>query len=169
MAVRWVTTMIDLPAVPFDAATAFWAAVAGATVSPARGPAGEFRTLVPASGDAVLGAQRLADGPARVHLALHTDDQTGLADHAVRLGATLLDDSRGHASYPSPHGLAFCVVTGAPGDPLRFLLQRCGVDGGSDEWTTLRDPAGLEFCVTDRDPGTGPGDVSTLEPGGNRA
>lgn len=29
----------------------------------------------------------------------------------------------------------------------------------TDDWTTLRDPAGLEFCVTDRDPRTGGRDL----------
>lgn len=82
---------------------------------------------------------------------------------------------------PSPGYIEFARLSSGPGDSLRVLLQRLGDDGparahldlGTDdrtdevermvalgatevrrsaEWTTLRDPAGLEFCVTDRDP-----------------
>jgi hypothetical protein len=244
MPVTWTTAMMDLPADTLDAATRFWCAVAGATRSPSRGPEQEFRTLLPPAGDPALKVQRLGDGPARVHLDLAGPDPAGNRARAERLGARLLDDSRGHATYSSPYGLVFCVVTETPtqppapvdwgthtsvvdqvcldvpadrfdeeaafwagllerdlhdspgyaefarldraaGDPLRFLLQRCGFDGPvrahldlattsraaevdritalgapvvrvTDGWTTLRDPAGLEFCMTDRDPRPAP-------------
>jgi hypothetical protein len=80
-------------------------------------------------------------------------------------------------------GGQFAHLPRTPDEPLRVMLQRCGpgttkahldfaatdrhasvrwlVGLGATEvrrttdWTTLRDPAGLEFCVTDREPGTG--------------
>ena len=241
MPVTWTTAMLDLPAGSVDEATSFWCAVAGTTLSPTRGPEQEFRSLLPPSGDdPALKVQRLGNGPARIHLDLAGPDPAGNRARAERVGARLLDDSPGYATYSSPHGLVFCVVTETParppapvdwgthtslvdqvcvdvperwfddeaafwsallerdlhdspgyaefarldrrpGDPLRFLLQRCGFDGPvrahldlgttaraaevdritplgapvvrvTEGWTTLRDPAGLEFCVTDRDP-----------------
>ncbi len=81
----------------------------------------------------------------------------------------------------SPTHQEFARLDWQPIDPLKVLLQRCGHDGPvrahldlatTDRpaevarlvalgavivretawWTTLRDPAGLEFCVTDRVP-----------------
>jgi hypothetical protein len=241
MAVRWVTAMLDVPADALEETARFWCAVADATPSATRGPEEEFRTLLPAAGDPILKVQRLGSGPARLHLDLADPAPAESRDRAGRLGARLLDDSRGWATYASPGGLVFCVVGETPaappapvdwgthsslvdqvcldipedrfddeaafwaallerdvhdspgyaefarldrlpGDPVRLLLQRCGSAGPvrahldlattarpdevrrltalgapvvrvTDGWTTLRDPAGLEFCVTDRDPG----------------
>lgn len=79
----------------------------------------------------------------------------------------------------------FSTLERPAGQPLRLLLQRLASDDGSvrahfdlssadrlaevvrhrsldaelvrdtGNWTVLRDPAGLEYCVTDRDPATG--------------
>lgn len=87
----------------------------------------------------------------------------------------------GRGVTPSPTHAEFARLDARPTDPLRVLLQRCGRRGlvrahldvattdrtaevarltglgaslvrHTDQWTTLRDPAGLDFCVTDRVP-----------------
>jgi len=240
---RWATAFLDLPADTFEAATAFWRAVTGSGLSPARGEHDEFATLVPRDGDSYLRVQRIADGPGGVHLDLHTDDVPGFVDRAASLGAQV-QWSDNHVVMSSPGGFPFCVVgrpagtslpspvpwwggtsivdqvcldipghlheeetafwaalTGweytegrfpefstleRPADqPLRLLLQRLESDDGpvrahldlssadrvaevvrhrsldaalvrdTGNWTVLSDPAGLEYCVTDRDPVTG--------------
>jgi hypothetical protein len=234
----WLTAFLDLPAYVFDDEVAFWLAASGTTLSAPRGEHAQFASLLPVAGDPWLRVQRLGRGPARVHLDLHAEDQAGLRDRAVRLGAVRGGDGPA-ATYASPGGLVFCVVTDplsaraptptwpqpsrvdqvcldipgsafdfeaafwgellgvavtpspthaefarlamGPADPLKVLLQRCGHEDpvrahldlattdrpaevarlvalGADmvretpNWTTLRDPAGLEFCVTDRPP-----------------
>jgi hypothetical protein len=62
--VRWLTVFLDFPAGSFGAGVAFWREVTGSTLSPFRGAAGEFATLLPADGDAYLRVQRLAGGGA---------------------------------------------------------------------------------------------------------
>jgi hypothetical protein len=241
-AVRWLTGFIDLQSEGFDAACSFWQELTRSTLSPPRGPAGEFATLVPENGDAFVRVQRLGSGSAGCHLDIHFDDVgTGRA-LATSLGATPLRPP----AFVSPGGLAFCVVphrgeahrptplvwpdghrslvdqmcldipprqfddeasfwaalTGwerrsgsrpefeyllrPPGIPLRLLLQhldedqpgpcRAHLDLACDDviseqkrhellgatvvrampnWTTMRGPAGTEYCITRRDPFSG--------------
>jgi hypothetical protein len=240
---RWTTAFIDLPPSAFDDDTAFWRAVTGSGLSSLRGEHHEFATLVPRDGDPYLKVQRLADGPAGIHLDLHTDDVAGFVEQATSLGAQVRW-SGDHVVMTSPGGFTFCVVphpagqtlpspvpwwggtsivdqicldipdgrhetetafwmalTGwehtegrfpefsclerPAGHPLRLLLQHLESDDGpvrahidlssadrvaevvrhrsldaellrdTRNWTVLRDPAGLEYCVTDRDPVTG--------------
>ncbi len=60
--VRWLTVFLDFPADSFGAGVAFWREVTGSGLSPFRGAAGEFATLLPTDGDAYLRVQRIADG-----------------------------------------------------------------------------------------------------------
>ncbi len=103
--------------------------------------------------------------PGGRHLDLHTDDVRGLASRPEELGVS--------ASYH--------VLARPEGMPLRLLLQRLGderpgvsahLDLACDDrdaeaarhlalgaehvrrtdwWTTLRDPAGRDYCLTRRD------------------
>jgi hypothetical protein len=248
--VAWLTAFVDLPADGHGHGTAFWSAVTRSAVSPVRGPAGEFTTLLPRDGDAYVRVQRRTEGDPGVHVDLHVDDLAAAADAATSFGATVVHRG-GHVVLRSPAGLRFCVVrhrgehtrpspvqradggrerldqvcvdvpapaydaecrfwaalTGwehrpslvpelsflvrPPALPLRMILQRLGADDGAvearahldiacgptaadvaaavaahealgavvvarhDRWTTLRDPAGLRYCCTVRDPVTG--------------
>ncbi|MEO1060865.1 MAG: VOC family protein [Actinomycetota bacterium] len=246
MTIRWVTAFLDLPAAVVEDGAGFWGAVTATTPSARRGDREEFRTLVPADGDAHLRVQAVADGPGGVHLDLHVDDVEAAADRAVALGAEVVARP-GHIILRSPGGLPFCAVAHhgeatpprpishggattrvdqvsidvpAPrferecafwagltswelqasrlsefaaldrpaGIPWRILLQRLGPDDtgasarahldvacgttveaaishhrslgarrGSDGvvWTTMTDPAGMPYCLTQRDPITG--------------
>jgi hypothetical protein len=234
----WLTAFLDVPAEVAEAESTFWEAVTATSRSAARGDHGEFWSLQPDDGDPVLRVQRLADGPARMHVDLHADDPDTARRRAGELGAELLAEP-GWTVHRSPGGLVFCIVGAGPsrrpgalslphasrldqlcldvpadrydaetafwcgllrrelrpspgyaefarlesraGDSFRVLVQRVGdaddvrihldlaTDDRTDEvermvalgahevrrtaeWTTLQDPAGLPFCVTDRDP-----------------
>lgn len=240
---RWITAFLDLPEDSFEDGTAFWQGVTGSTLSAPRGERGEFATLIPRDGDPYLKVQRIKDGPAKIHLDLHTQDVAGFVEHATGLGASVQKQGE-YVVMTSPGGFTFCVVdhptggsraTPVPwwgglslvdqvcldmpssvhdhefefwtrltgwehlggrfrefstlerpaGQTLRLLLQRLDAADGPvrahldlssadpvaevvrhrslgaehvrehSRWTVLRDPAGLEYCVTERDPTTG--------------
>jgi hypothetical protein len=250
--VSWVTAFLDLPPDVHEAGTRFWSAVTAYAVSPPRGDAAEFTTLIPPVGDPFLKIQRTgARGPGRpgLHLDLHVTSVAASAARAEGLGAAVVDRSEdGFVVLRSPGGFVFCFVhevltrrpwptrwpqqhesvvdqvcldipaagydtecgfwselTGWPvrgsvkrpefrhlvrpdGIPIRLLLQRLGeappgpvtghLDLACDDrptevarherlgatvvavragWTTLRDPAGALYCITDRDPRSGLG------------
>lgn len=246
MSTTWISALFDLPAENHAATTAYWSAVTGYRLSESRRDADEFATLVPPDGDDYLRVQRLADGPARLHLDVSVADLEAAAEQAVGAGARVISRSDdGYVALRSPGGFVFCVVshTGAtvpapaswpdvrrsqvyglcldipsalydaeaafwvhvlagehrvferrpefaqlpvsdPG-PLVVLLQRTDEPAGKvrvhldlgtpdrpaevarhvalggrvldveEFWTVLADPAGLRYCVTDRDPATG--------------
>lgn len=244
MNIAWLTAFIDQPAEVFEAGSRFWEQATGSTRSAARGPNGEYATLIPSSGESCLRVQCL-EGEPRIHLDFHVGDLSGARNHAVQLGATVVYEGK-HAIMRSPSGFTFCFVThGGRADfpvpvmqprphlltqvsidiphdqfadecqfwaamtgwdllptsaasfaalqqpdhiALRLLLQQLGEDDKGNEtrahldiacgshfvevsetmatygakrvyqnehWTTMRDPAGLHFCLTRRDPETG--------------
>jgi hypothetical protein len=111
---RWLTLFLDFPAEAFDAGVAFWREVTSSDLSPFRGEAGEFATLLPPDGDAYLRVQRTADGSGGCHLDLHADPAAGTVDQAaaraVALGATVRHASEGLVIMGSPGGFTFCLV-----------------------------------------------------------
>jgi hypothetical protein len=111
---RWLTLFLDFPAEAFDAGVTFWREVTGSDLSPFRGAAGEFATLLPPDGDAYLRVQRTADGSGGCHLDLHADPAAGTVDQAaeraVALGATVRHVSEGLVIAESPGGFTFCLV-----------------------------------------------------------
>ena len=114
MTFRWLTLFLDFPAGSFDAGVAFWREMTGTVLSPFRGAAGEFATLLPPDGDAYLRVQRIADGSGGCHLDLHLDPAAGTvdqaADRAVALGAVVRYASEGLVIMDSPGGFTFCLV-----------------------------------------------------------
>lgn len=105
----WYSGFLDLDAASYDAGLAFWRDVSGWSVSAARGEDGEFVTLEPEDGDALLRVQRLASGGSRIHLDVHVEDPRAAADRAVALGAREVAD-RGYVVLASPGGYPFCFV-----------------------------------------------------------
>jgi Glyoxalase-like domain len=114
MSLRWLTVFLDFPAGSFDAGTAFWQAVTGAGLSPARGADGEFATLLPPAGDAYLRVQRIRDDAGGCHLDLHVDTATeslnAAADRARAAGAAIRHTGPGLIIADSPGGFTFCLV-----------------------------------------------------------
>jgi hypothetical protein len=238
----WLTAFLDLSPEDHERTLAFWSAVTGYEVSPARGEHGQFVTLLPPAGDAHLRVQRLGAGPSRIHLDVHVPDRAEAADRAADLGARVRERWDDVAVMESPAGLVFCLVgehERVPAPParwpthsslvdqvcldvppadyvaecgfwsalleqplrpsthpefhslerpddvaVRILLQRrdddtpasVHLDLACDDrtaeterhvalgaavvrrregWTVLRDPAGLAYCITDRDPERG--------------
>ncbi|THV43053.1 VOC family protein [Glycomyces buryatensis] len=111
MAARWVTAFWDFPSAGFEAGIDFWLQASGTTLSPRRGPDGEFATLVPPDGDAHLRVQRVQSGPGGNHLDLHVDDVELDAARAVALGANVLHREPGLIVLRSPGGLPLCLDT----------------------------------------------------------
>jgi hypothetical protein len=54
--------------------------------------------------------QHLGEGPAKVHLDIHTNDRTAEVARLQRLGADLVEDGPEWAIMRDPAGLVFCVV-----------------------------------------------------------
>lgn len=111
----WVSACLDVDAAHWETEPAFWAAVAGHRISPTRGDADQFASLVPPSGHGHLRVQRVDDpgsgAATRVHLDLHVADPARAADRALALGADLVHRSEdGYVVLRSPGGLTFCFV-----------------------------------------------------------
>ena len=107
----WMSAFSDLAPERFDEGVAFWRGVTGYDLSPTRGAADEFATLVPRDGDDYLRVQRLGEGPSRVHLDLHVEDPEAAADRAAALGAAVtVRHERGYVTLSSPGGFTFCFV-----------------------------------------------------------
>lgn len=114
----WITAFLDLTPAEHDAAVAFWSEVTGYAVSDPGGDDDEFRALLPPDGDDHLRAQRLGDGPSRIHLDLHVGDPRAAADTAVGRGAVEVDASDdGYIVLRSPGGLGFCFGTSPASTP----------------------------------------------------
>ncbi|GAB4069864.1 hypothetical protein GCM10028777_33220 [Angustibacter speluncae] len=113
--VRWLWAFVDAPGETFDADVAFWQGVTRTSLSPRRGPQGQFVTLLPEHGAAWVKAQRLDDGPPRVHLDLDVVEPLPVArDRAVALGARVLDELDDVVVCASPGGLVFCLTRWHP-------------------------------------------------------
>ncbi len=114
MAVTWLTAFLDTPRTESGAAgVAFWQQVTGWGSSARRGQAGEFVTLVPGDGDAVLRVQEVAGPAAGVHLDVHVEDLAAAREAAVGLGGGIVVDQTDDAELVvlrSPGGLAFCLT-----------------------------------------------------------
>jgi Glyoxalase-like domain len=167
MRFRWVTIFLDIPNNAFERGVTFWREVTGSGLSPLRGAAGEFATLLPARGDAYLRVQRVGAGPGGCHLDLHVD----VSSESLSAAA-----SRATAALPRPEGIPVRLLLqgrsdAAPGDRVtghvdfacdsRRLLADVHAGVGArvlstfPHWIVLADPVGRQYCLTGRDPRTG--------------
>jgi hypothetical protein len=106
--------VIDVPPSGHDRELAFWSAATGQALARfdrhpeyhgAALPGPEFWLLV----------QRLGDGPARVHVDIHTDDLDAEVARLERLGAERVQQVHGWWVMRDPAGLPFCVIASRPG------------------------------------------------------
>jgi Glyoxalase-like domain len=179
MRFRWVTIFLDFPNNAFQPGVAFWREVTQSGLSPLRGAAAEFATLLPATGDAYLRVQRVGAGPGGCHLDLHVDPAAeslpAAAARAQAAGATVLHAEDGLVVASSPGGFPFCLVewegeslvpepvqlgdTGASrADQLCLDIPAAGYDRECSFWTALtgvspRTGARSEFTVLPRPEG----------------
>jgi hypothetical protein len=124
--IRWVVAFLDNASDEVAATNAFWQAATATTLSPVRGPEGQFATLQPAEGDAWLKVQRLDGPPAggRVHVDLAVDGgRAGLrtaVGRAAGLGAVVDTELDTVVVLRSPGGFPFCLTDwDASGRPAR--------------------------------------------------
>lgn len=106
--------VIDVPPADHDRELAFWAAAVGQPLTRFDNYPEYHGTVL--YGDALrLLTQRLDDGPARVHLDIHTDDMDAELARLEALGARRVQEVHGWWILCDPAGLPFCVLPSPPG------------------------------------------------------
>jgi hypothetical protein len=106
---RLARIVIDAPGDTHDAEVAFWREASGIPLRRfERFPA--FHGVRPGPDGIGLLTQHLGDGPAGVHLDIHTNDLAAEVARLVALGASVVDDSQLWTILRDPAGLLFCVV-----------------------------------------------------------
>lgn len=136
MPVRWLTVFLDFPADTFDAVVAFWQEVTGYELSPSRGAASEFATLLPPASDAYLRVQRVREGSGGYHVDLHVD-QGSLEESAARaeaLGARVRHVEAELVIADSPGRFTFCIV---PWEGESVVPGPLVTDGGASRVDTV--------------------------------
>jgi Glyoxalase-like domain len=112
---RIAKVVIDVPPAGHDTELAFWQAASGLPLTGSRAfpeyhgadlPGQQFRLLL----------QRLDDGPARVHLDIHTDDLAAEVARLEGLGAERVAQVHDWQVMRDPAGLVFCVLPEPPGE-----------------------------------------------------
>jgi quinol monooxygenase YgiN len=110
-AARWATAVLDVAPGEASVSAGFWCAVTGSSLSSGRGVRNELTTLLPPDGDAYLGMQELAVGPAASHLDLHVEDVAAAAEHAKAVGSDARSEpGASPVVLASPGGYVFCLV-----------------------------------------------------------
>jgi hypothetical protein len=110
---RLAAVVIDVPADDHDRELRFWEEAAGQPFG--RLPYPEYHGAELHGRDFTLLLQRLGEGPARVHVDIHTDDLAGEVDRLERLGAERVQRVNFWQVMRDPAGLLFCVVPDPPG------------------------------------------------------
>ena len=106
--------VIDVPAADHDRELAFWSGATGLPLARYdRHP--EYHGAELHGQELGLLIQRLGDGPARVHLDIHTDDPAAETARLEKLGAELVEQVHQWWIMRDPAGLLFCVVPERPG------------------------------------------------------
>jgi len=106
--------VIDVAHADHDRELAFWNAATGL-------PLLQFCQYSEYHGAALHGQelglliQRLDDGPARVHLDIHTDDLAAEMNRLEGLGAQRVQQAHSWWVMRDPAGLVFCVIPEPPG------------------------------------------------------
>jgi hypothetical protein len=106
--------VIDVPGGEHDRELAFWGAATGSPLDRFDQHPEYHGTGLPGS-DLWLLVQRLDDGPARVHLDIHTDDLDAEVARLEKLGAERVQQVHGWWVLRDPAGLLFCVLPSRPG------------------------------------------------------
>ena len=106
---RLARIVIDAPSETHDAEVTFWRAATGVPLQRyERFPA--FHGAPPGPDCMGLLLQLLGDGPAGVHVDIHTNDRAAEVARLIGLGATVVDESQPWTILRDPAGLLFCVV-----------------------------------------------------------
>lgn len=102
-------TIVDVPEADYDREVAFWAGAIGRALEQnPRHP--EYHGVMLPGEHFGLVVQHLEEGPARVHLDIHTDDLEAEVARLERLGARRVRMAHDWWIMQDPAGLAFCVI-----------------------------------------------------------
>jgi hypothetical protein len=118
------TIVIDVSEADHDREVAFWRVASGAELDRSERYPEFYGGKLPGDGAALL-VQRLAAGPARVHLDIHTDDLDAEVARLERAGARRVGEVNGWWIMEDPAGLPFCVIPEKPGNLT---------DGNASRW-----------------------------------
>lgn len=111
---RLCMVVIDVPPEDHGQELAFWRAASGEDLAQIeRHP--EYHGALLHGQEVGLLVQRLGEGPARVHLDIHTDDLAAEVARLAALGAHRVHGTDFWWVMRDPAGLLFCVVAEPPG------------------------------------------------------
>ena len=113
---RLSKTVIDVPPAEHDREVSFWSAALGQHLKQGE-HFPEYHGVALHGQDFGLLIQRLGQGPARVHLDIHTDDLEAEVARLEALGAERVEFVHAWWILRDPAGLLFCVVP-EPDDSL---------------------------------------------------
>ncbi len=106
---RLTKAVIDVPPADHDREAAFWSAAIGQPLAQSE-KYPEYHGAYLHGQDFRLLLQRLGEGPARVHLDIHTDDLDAEVARLERLGAQRVEQVHCWWVMRDPAGLLFCVL-----------------------------------------------------------
>jgi catechol 2,3-dioxygenase-like lactoylglutathione lyase family enzyme len=107
--------VIDVPAAEHDGEVAFWNAALGRELKQGE-HFPEYHGVALHGEELGFLIQRLGDGPARVHLDIHTDDLDAEVARLEALGAERVESVHAWWIMRDPAGLVFCVVPDPAGE-----------------------------------------------------
>jgi hypothetical protein len=110
---------IDVPSADHDRELDFWRAATGQPLTQIERHPAYHGAALPGT-QIMLLVQRLGDGPARMHVDIHTDNLAAEVARLKALGAEQVDVGQ-ESSWQvmrDPAGLLFCVVPDPPGTPI---------------------------------------------------
>jgi hypothetical protein len=115
--------VIDVPAAGHDRELAFWSAAVGQPLTRFDAHP-EYHGAALHGPQAGLLIQRLGDGPARVHLDIHTDDLAAEISRLEELGPERVQQVHSWWILRDPAGLPFCVIPEPAGSLSDSNAQR---------------------------------------------
>lgn len=116
--------VIDVPGADHEPTMAFWQGALGTSLTRSERHQEFHWARLPHHQNLALLVQHLGDGPARVHLDIHTDDVAAEVARLVQLGARRERQAGDWVVMRDPAGLLFCVVSEPPGALTDANAQR---------------------------------------------
>ena len=107
--------VIDVPQTDHDAELAFWGTATGSNLARVEQFPEYHGGRLAGCGDAAMLVQRLGDGPAAIHIDIHTSDLEAEVARLEQAGATRVQQVHAWWIMRDPAGLLFCVIPDQPG------------------------------------------------------
>ncbi|HEX9032517.1 MAG TPA: VOC family protein [Streptosporangiaceae bacterium] len=112
---RLAVVVVDVPGDDHDKELDFWAAASGEKLRPIE-KLPEYHSAQLHGLDFGLLIQRIGEGPARMHIDIHTDDLEAEVARLEALGAQRVEALHFWCVMRDPAGLLFCVVAEPAGE-----------------------------------------------------